>query len=155
MAWLGIIISYLRRYTRAHIFGLDPFYPTTLYAREKPFGQRWDRTRLASSASEHSVHYAFTSRASRCTVRSGENWQDWVSHRRTYWEKLWVAVCWTVVKQTQSYLEVVSWNPTACWFFKILSLQQRVLPNRSLGQRCNSTVIQWRKYAYLGSMVQF
>ena len=56
----NFLSTWIRKSTH---FGLDPFYPTTLYPREKPFGQRWDRTRLASSASKHAIHYAITSRA--------------------------------------------------------------------------------------------
>ena len=42
---------------------LVPFFPTTLYPGEKSFEQRWDRTRFASSASEHAIDYATASRA--------------------------------------------------------------------------------------------
>ena len=62
MAWLGIII-YEDMQGLAIYRAWIRFYPTTLYPREKSFGQRWDQTRLASSASKYAIHYAITSRA--------------------------------------------------------------------------------------------
>ena len=64
MAWQEIII-FIYVDTQEHVICCVRihFYPTALYPREKPFGQHWDRTRLASSTSEHAIHYAIASRA--------------------------------------------------------------------------------------------
>ena len=62
MAWLGIIFFIsVDKQEHALCRVWIPFYPTTLNPREKPLGQHWDRTRLASSASKHIIHYAIAS----------------------------------------------------------------------------------------------
>ena len=65
MAWLGIIFFIyldMQEHVICHVW--IHFYPTTLHPREKALGQSRDQTQLASSASEHSIHYAITSRTS-------------------------------------------------------------------------------------------
>ena len=71
MALLGIYFNYVDAQEHAIIMpGSVLILPP--YTREKkPFGQRWDRTRLASLASEHAIHYAIASRAGNTTLDGG------------------------------------------------------------------------------------
>ena len=64
MAWLGIIIFiYADRQEHKILSCLDPFLSYHLILERKTFGQCWDKTRLASSASEYNIYYAIASQA--------------------------------------------------------------------------------------------
>ena len=58
---------YLRGYARpCNFVGSGSVFILPPYTREKkPFGQSWDQSRLATSASEQAIHYAIASRAKK------------------------------------------------------------------------------------------
>ena len=71
MAWLVFIYFFFYIFgsarLRKFIVPGSVFVPP--YTREKkPFGKRWDRTRLASSASDAAIHYAIASRATNVAM---------------------------------------------------------------------------------------
>ena len=88
MAWLIFIFSVhicSPGYPNFIMPGSIFFPPCTQENYRKPFSRSWNRTRLASSASEHSIHFTSASRAPKKLV---DNQAQHLLARDTIWRSL-------------------------------------------------------------------